>query len=174
MSDAPSGWKVEQALSAWQSARARLLNDDTDLAHDETALAALLGDEAGSIDEIFARLTKAALHAKAMAEGAGTMIDDLRARQDRYKRRHEQFRATLFAIMDAIGEKKRELPFATLSIKAGTMAAVITDETALPEQYIKTVPSPDKAALTADLKVGVVIPGVELSNGLPSIQIRSK
>lgn len=171
---APSSWKVEQALAAWQSARARLLNDDADLCHDEAALAELLGDETGSIDEIINRLIAASLHAKAMAEAAGGMIDNLRARQSRYAGRAEQFRGTLMAILEAVGAKKHETPMATLTISAGRASGQITDETALPDAYIRVTRTPDKAAITADLKQGIVIPGAELTNGMPSITIRSK
>ena len=30
MTEAPSAWRIEQALSAWQSARSRLLADNPD------------------------------------------------------------------------------------------------------------------------------------------------
>jgi Siphovirus Gp157 len=171
---APSGWKVEQALAAWQSARARILNDDADLGRDEAVLAELLGDETGSIDEIMARLIAASLHAKAMAEAAHEMIDGLRQRQARYANRADQFRGTLMAIMEAMGEKKRETPMATLTMGAGRASVQITDETALPDEYIRVTRSPDKAAITADLKQGVVIPGAELANSMPTLTIRSK
>lgn len=173
---APSGYRVEQAVSAWQSARARLLADDADLAGDEAALAALLGPQDGEVRDILSRLLSATQHAAAMAEAAGAMIDNIAARRDRYKRRSEAMRGTIFAIMDAIGEPKQEFPHGTISISRGKSVAIITDDQALPDQYVTVVTTrkPDKAAILAALKDGEVIDGAELTNGLPSLTIRSK
>lgn len=171
----PSGYKIAQAMSAWMSARARLLNDG-DLEHDEAALADLLGPEEGDVRDILSRLLTATQNAAAMAEAAGTMIENLAARRDRYKRRCEDMRGTAFAIMDALGERKVELPHVTATIRAGLARVIITDTDALPDEFVRVVTTrtPDKAAILAALKQGEVIEGAEISNGLPSIQLRSK
>lgn len=174
--DAPSGYRIEQALSVWQSARARLLNDDADLAHDEAALADLLGAEAGDVRNILARLLRGAVHAGAMASAAADQVEAMRGRQDRYKRRSESMRGTAFAIMDAIGEVKIELPDITASIRRGAQSATITDEAAVPDIYVEIVTTRkiDKAVLLSTLKSGESVPGAVLSNGLASLSIRTK
>lgn len=174
MNDAPSGYKIEQALSAWQSARQRLLTDDLDLAHDEAALAELLGEETGNVQDILARLLRAAVHAASMAEAAGVQIEAMTGRRDRYRRRAEAMRATSFAMMLAIETPKITLPDLTASLTAGRPTVGITDENTIPDEYIKVTRVPDKAALMADLKVGVIIPGAELRDGLSSLSIRTK
>lgn len=173
---APSAWKIEQAMSAWQSARARILVEDTDLANDENALAALLGPEEGNVRDILSRLLSATQQATALAIGASEMLTNLRVRQERYDRRAETFRATIFAIMDAVGERKVEFPHGTVSIAAGRSRAIITNEATLPDHFVRveTTRTPDKAAISAALKVGEVIEGAMLSNGLPTLTIRSK
>lgn len=178
MSDvaAPSSWKVEQALSAWMAARSRLLAEDAELAHDEGALAALLGPVDGDVRDILSRLLSATQQANAMADGAAEMLANLKGRQERYKRRAEAFRGTIFAIMDATGERKMEFPHGLLSITSGRAAAVITDEDALPDRFVdvKTVRSPDRAAILVALKDGEVVDGAALANGLPVLTVRSK
>lgn len=169
----PSGYRLEQALSAWQSTRARLLADDPDLAHDEAALVELLGDADGDVQGILARLLRGAVHAAAMASSAQDMATNLRARQDRYKRRADTMRATAFAILDAIGQRRVELPDLTAAIRTGVPSVVVTDEMDLPDTYIRVTRAPDKAALLTDLKRGVEIPGAQLSNSAPTIMIKS-
>lgn len=171
---APSAWAIEQALSVWHSTRQRLLAEDTDLAHDEAALTAMLGDAEADVQTILQRTLDGALHAASMAEAATTRANDIKARADRYKRRAETLRGMAFAIMDAIGERRVELPHLTATIRQGTPSAVITDDTAIPEDYVRTTRAPDKAAILAALKSGATLPGAELSNGLPSLAIRSK
>lgn len=173
---APSGYHVEQVMAAWMSVRARLLTDDADLAHDEAALADLMGPEGGDVHDILSRLLQATQHAASMAAAADEMAATLRGRIDRYKRRAETFRGTMFAIMDAIGERKIEFPHGTVSLAAGRAAAVITDEDALPDRFVTvtTTRKPDKAAILAALKDGEVIEGATLSNSLPQIVVRPK
>lgn len=171
---APSGYHVEQVMSVWASTRARLLADDPDLAHDETALTELLGDVDGDVQSILARLLRGAVHAASMASAASDMAADLKARQDRFKRRADTMRATAFSILDAIGQVKIELPDLTASIRAGVPAVVVTDELALPPAYIRVTRAPDKSALLADLKRGVEIPGAQLTNSTPTIMVKSK
>lgn len=154
MNDAPSGYRVEQAMAAWMSARARLLADDPSLEDDEAALVDLLGDEEGEADEILARVGRAAIHAKSMAEAAAARKDDLAAREARYKARYETLRITGLAILDALGKPKLELPDITIGRRQGTPSVTITDEAILPKMYVRevTTTSPDKALLLAALK----------------------
>ena len=105
----PSGYRVEQAMAAWASARARLLADDSGLDQDEAALTELLGDAEGDVEDVLARLLRAARDAEAMAESAAGLIEDMQARKTRFARRNEAFRATAFAILDALGRSKIEL-----------------------------------------------------------------
>jgi hypothetical protein len=173
-SDAPSGYKVQLALSAWMSARARLLTDDNDLAHDEQALTELLGDETGTVDEILGRVLRAARQAKSMADAAGEMIEDIQARKARYARRNDALRTTAFAILEALDRKKHEMPDMTVTIRAGQPSVVITDEDAIPDIYVRIERKVDRATLLSALKAGHTVEGATLSNGLASLSIRTK
>lgn len=176
MNDAPSGYRVEQALSSWLSARSRLLNDDPDLEHDEAALLDLLGPEDGDVQNILARLLRGAVHATAMASAAGDQIESLKGRQDRYKRRADAMRATAYSILDAMGQMKVELPDLTASIRRGTQSATITDEGAVPDAFVEivTLRKINKNDILSKLKAGEDVPGASLSNGLASLTIRTK
>lgn len=171
---APTGYQIERAMSAWMSARASLLTEDADLAKDEAALSAVLGSAEGDVRDILTRLLRGAKHAKSMADAADAMISDLDARRHRYKRRYDAMRSTAFAIMQELGETRFELPDLTASIAKGRPSVVITDEAAIPDEYMRVSRAPDKSALMENLKVGEIIPGAELSNSPPTLQVRSK
>jgi uncharacterized protein YgbK (DUF1537 family) len=174
MSDAPSAWRVEQAMAAWQSARARLLADDSGLEQNEAALEELLGTAGGDIESVLARLLRAARDAKAMAEASAGLIEDMRARKERYQRRNEAFRGTAFAILDALGRSKFELPDITASIRAGQPSVQITNEDEIPDLYVELVRKIDKQTIASVLKSGGEVPGAVLSNSLPTLSLRTK
>lgn len=172
----PTGYRIEQAMSAWQSARTRLLTDDADLAHDEAALTALLGPETGDVRDVLSRLLQATQTAAALSDAANEMLANLKGRQDRYRRRVEQFRSTVFAIMDAIGERRFETAAFTVSIAAGRPSAIITDEALIPDRFVKitTERKVDKVLLLSALRDGEVIEGAAISNSLPTLTVRSR
>jgi hypothetical protein len=88
----------------------------------------------------------------------------------------QQYKATLFAIMDAIGCHRLELPDCTISTRAGPPAVIVTDEAALPDRFIRveTTRRADKAAIATALKDGEVVDGAELSNAMPVLSVRSR
>jgi hypothetical protein len=171
---APSGWKIETALSAWQSARARLLDEDSDLARDESALTELLGEAEGDVKDVLARLVRAALHAEQMCEMAEGRAEQIATRAKRYEARGIQMRAVALAMMEALGAKRFEQPDFTMTLAKGRASVVITNEAAIPSTYmrVKTEKTPDKAAMKADMDQGVVIEGAFLSNGMPQLRIK--
>ena len=171
---APSGWRVEQAMSAWQSARARILAEDAALEIDEAALAVLLGDETGDVDSILARILRASIHAGDMAGIAKERSNAMAERGERYGQREASLRGAAMAIMEAMDRKKFELPDLTATIGKPRSSVEISDEAVIPEGYWKTTRSIDKAALRSDIAAGVVVPGASLEAGLPSFSIRTR
>lgn len=171
---APSAWQIEQAMSALMSGRAALLANDPDLAADEAALSDTLKAETEDVYALLRRVLLASVEARSMAEAADVRVKDLTARRDRYKRRAETLRGTAFAAMDALGLSRLELPDLTASIARGKPVAIVTDEAALPDDYWRTTRAVDKTAINDAIKQGVVIPGVETTNAIPSLQVRTK
>lgn len=61
----------------------------------------------------------------------------------------------------------------TAHVRAGSASVIVTDETQIPQEYMRQPPpAPDKAAIARALKDGANIPGVVLSNGTPGLTIR--
>jgi len=171
---APSAWQIEQAMSALMSGRAALIANDPDLAADEAAMSDALRAETEDVFALLHRMLRASVAARSMADAAEEMAANITARRDRYKRRADALRSTVFAAMDALGIPKIELPDITASIAKGKPAAIITDEAALPDEYWRTTRAVNKAAINDAIKNGVVIPGVEMTNAIPSLQVRTK
>lgn len=128
---------------------------------------------AEDIDALLAGVLRAAVEAADMADAARQRADALKARSDRYKVRAETLRAAAFAAMDATGQRRVELPDLTASIRTPPPRVLITDEAAIPPDMTRTVTTPDKTAIAAALKRGDAVPGAELSNSIPTIQIRT-
>jgi hypothetical protein len=172
----PSGYRIESALAAWQSARARLLAEDPALEHDEAALVDLLGPEEGDVNDVLARLVRGAMHAESMADAAAERIAAMREREARFKNRGQTMRATAFAVMDAIGLRKLELEDVTASVRSGQPSVQVTEIDLVPDIYVETVTTKkaDKRTLLAVMKTGAAVPGCELSNAPPTIALRAR
>jgi hypothetical protein len=174
MNDAPSGYRIEIAMAAWHSVRARLLDEDPSLENDEAALAELLGHVDGEVEHILARVLRAAVHAEVMEKAAAEQAKMTAARAKRYEARGDSLRGLAFAMMDAIGKRKVELPDLTASIVNGRQGVRITDEKLIPDIYVEVVTErkPDKATILSALKASVAVPGAELGNGLDYLTIK--
>jgi hypothetical protein len=112
--------------------------------------------------------------ARALINGIGQRISELKVRQDRLEQRCEAMRGLAFKMMTAAEVKKIELAQATLSIRAGQRKVIITDEAALPVDCIRIKREPDKIAIKEHLARGDQVPGAELSNAEPSLSVRVK
>lgn len=170
----PNAWRLEQAMAALHSARRRLLEEDPDIASDERLFSDMLEGESGDAMDVLDRVLRASQEAKAMAAMAEARASEMSLRRDRYKARSEALRGAAFAAMDSLGMRRRDLPELTASISAGQVAVVITDETQLPEAFIRVKREPDKALISAALKAGNTVAGAEITNGLPRLTVRTK
>jgi Siphovirus Gp157 len=170
----PSGYRLEQAMAAYQAARTRLVDDDPELAGDETALAEMLGAKQEDVIAALEQFLRGARHAKAMADSAGDMIEEMQARKSRYQRRAEAMRGVSFAIMDAMGMKKHEMPDMTVSVRAGQPSVVITNEELIPDIYVRIERKIDRQTIASVLKNGGEVMGAELSNTPPSLTVRTR
>jgi Siphovirus Gp157 len=169
-----SAWRIEQAMSAWYSARSRFLHDDPSLEHDEAAISELLGEAEGDIRTILTRVCRAAVHAQSMAEAAAKREKEITGRKKRYATRNENLRGLAWSILEALEERVMELPDLTVGLAAGRESVRITNNALVPDIYVetKTERIPDKAVLLSVLRTGANVPGAELSKGLDSLFIR--
>ena len=161
-------------MAALMAVRSRLLADDPEIEHDERLLADMLEGEGGDAMDVLDRVLRASLHAKDMAQAAKDRAAEMEQRAARYVRRAEALRGAAFAALDALGIKRRELPDLTASIAVGRPTVVVEDDAALPDQFNRVRREPDKTALMQALKSGEQVPGATLSNGTPSLQVRTK
>ena len=170
----PSGYRIEQAMSVWEAARERLLSGE--LAQDEAALTEILGEAEGDVEDVLARVLRAVVFAEDMEEAAAERARAIAARKQRYAQRGEYLRGVAMGIMDAIGKRKAELADLTASVTAGRQVVRITDADAIPDKFVEVVTErkPDRAVLLSTLKAGEAVEGCELSNGSPSISIRTR
>lgn len=145
------------------------LGEDFD---DETFLDTL--DGATDALDIADRLIAMTLDAEAMAEAIKAQASDLTARRQRKEAQCDAFRAQMLKVLDATGLKKLERPRATISRRAGSQSVRITDEAAVPSQLctVKTITTPDKAAIKAQIMAGEDVPGAEIVTGDDGIIVR--
>jgi hypothetical protein len=171
--NAPSAYAITAAMSAAQSALSRL-EASGDVDTDEAAALAILRDEAPEIDEVLRRLLRAKGEAEANADAVKDRITALEHREARFARQSEEYRRTVFAILDALGVRKWKSAEFTVSVLTGRPGVVITDPDALPDAFVKVTRAPDKAAIKAALEYGDDVRGAMLSNNLPTLSVRTK
>ena len=152
--------------------REALLEAYPELAEDMEALSDTL-EGVTYAPELIAGFIRDAREDDAMADALGSMIKDMQERKQRLGNRADKRRSAAMAIMQAIGLTKLEQPDFTASIRRVPPKVEITDETAIPDFYIKVVRSPDKTLLKEALAKGPV-PGAALSNGGETIALRFK
>lgn len=106
-------------------------------------------------------------------EAITARMADLAARKARFGENIEALRRSIQSALETVQLRKLELPVATISLRAVPPSVVITDEAALPVQYMRQPPPvPDKKLIATDLKNGFMIDGAELSNGGQTISIK--
>lgn len=165
----PSQWQIDQAMSCLAALRHR-----EQISGDDDELSLLIDGAEQNIEDILRAVINAALENASMEDAIKERMALLKFRQDRYKRRADALRGTAFAMMDALGLSKFTMPEFTASIRAGSVRPVVTDENEVPDEYKKTEIIIDKIAIADAVKNGVVIPGVELSNSMPSLTLKVK
>lgn len=126
-------------------------------------------------DDFLRMIERKRQEASSLAGAVASNIAELGLRQERFERREKAMRDLLMKILEAANLRKRELPEATLSLRAVAPKVVITDETALPDLACKFIRKPDLAKIKELLtdETGVCA-GAEMSNGGTTISIRTK
>lgn len=152
---------------------ASLIREYPELEDDEQLRADMV-EGSTDCDEMLTAIEKRRQEAAAMAGAVATQIDDLDIRQRRFEAREKAMRTFAHRILDAAGLKKRELPIATFSVRAGTPRVVIVNEEWLPDEFVRVKREPDKTAIKASLVIGMAVPGAALSNGEPTLSVRVK
>lgn len=178
MSAAPSPQRIQHARAVLLQVKARLLADDPTLADDAKLMIDCLDSESDDALDVIRAMVRTCRDTEAKAIGAKAEADayaePLRERHERLANRARRIRSVLLTVCEAIQLPKWEDAAFTLSISKGSPGVVITDEAALPGQYLRVKRETDKLSILADLKAGKAVPGAVLSNAAPRITIRDR
>jgi hypothetical protein len=127
------------------------------------------------LHEIVAAVVRAAITDEALGKGLRLRLTEMQDRLSRLDERACKRRQIAREVMVECGIKQITAPDFTISIRSGTPAVVVTDETAIPPQYWQPRdPRLDRQSLSTDLKGGAAIPGAVLSNAEPVLSVRVK
>ena len=99
----------------------------------------------------------------------------MKERMDRLHERARKKRALVLEVMTEADLPNVTEPDFTVSLRKSPSSLLVLDEEEVPEDY--WVPQPaklNKAALLQALKADQEVPGVQLSNGQPTITVRTK
>ena len=124
-----------------------------------------------AIDAAVLRTIELDAHMSALNEAMMAM----RERQHRMSTQFASIRQKLQNALDVMGQRKLELPIATLSIRANPPSLNITDESQIPQGYLIPQPAkPDRKGILAAIKNGEQIPGTELNPPTTSLAIKTR
>lgn len=142
---------------------------------DEESIELTIASET-NLNEAVEQALDVALHANAMCNAIGDRIDALKARQARLAARAERIRGLILTAMEMSGQRKLELPEATISVKPSPASVIVTSEDLIPDEWwkVETVRKLDKRRLSEALKNGISVEGAVLSNAYPSLSVRTK
>ena len=124
------------------------------------------------IADMIDHLLRDRMAARALAEAIKSESDALSLRRKRMEARGQAADKALLMILNATGERKVVRPLATVSRRVGALSVEITDEAAVPSQLCKTVVTPDKGAIKAQLQAGEPVPGAALTRGEDGVTVR--
>ena len=128
-----------------------------------------------SLPEMIGEVVRSALIDEHLAEGLKLRLGEMKDRLSRLLERARKKRVLALEVMTDAELTKLTEPDFTVSVRKSPSSLVILNEMDVPEDY--WVPQPaklDKTALLQALKADQEIPGVQLSNGQPTIAVRSK
>lgn len=139
---------------------------------DDPDFAELMASETDVLERL-RRILRAARHTEAQSKALGEIQSEMRERKARLDKRAESLRGVVLQALGELGLKKLEAPDFSASVGAPKPSVLITDEAALPDDVCAFKRVPSKTAIAAALAEGPV-PGASMSNGTPSLTIRTR
>jgi hypothetical protein len=148
-----------------------LLSEYPQLKEDEDLLRDTLEGNT-RFNEIMERFLGEMRENETLAEAVSQRIGKLRERQTRLTHRAQFYRSLMHRLMDWAGVKSLALPEAKISVVNSPDKVIVTDESAIPDAFMRVTKEPNKAAIKHAMKTGIIIPGATLSNGGTTISLR--
>jgi hypothetical protein len=100
------------------------------------------------------------------------ILDDINRRREVLKNRVDFQRALIKRLMEVAEQRSIDLPTAKISLGKSPAKVIITDESAIPDEFVRVKREPNKTAIKEALVGGKDVPGATLSNGGTSLTIR--
>jgi hypothetical protein len=142
-----------------------------ELEQDDVLRLDMIEGETGAL-ELIDLLIAAEREALSLEEAVKILQERLTIRQARFANRRSALRQYLMLLMATAGLKKVERPAATVSIAAGRPRIIITDESQLPDYFMRVKKEPDKEKIRlAIVEDRINVPGATLSNSEPTLRI---
>ena len=156
----------------YRSVRERIQSEDPQI--DEQTLADTV-EGLTDLHEIVAAIIRSALADEALATGLKTRVAEMQDRLERLQDRASKRRQIAKEVMVELDLKKITAPDFTVSIRPGTPALMVLDEAAVPSIFWQpSAPKLNRQGLLSELKEGVEIAGVTLSNPEPVLSVRTR
>ncbi len=127
------------------------------------------------LHEILAAIIRSALEDEALATGLKGRIAEMEDRLGRLRDRASKRRQIAKDVMIELDLKKLSAPDFTASVRAGMPSLLVLDEASIPSIFWEPrEPRLNRQSLTAELKQGVDVAGVTLSNPEPTLSVRTR
>jgi hypothetical protein len=163
---------LSSEIQYYRTLKERLV-EEFPLLDDETIRDTLEGIT--NLHEMIAAIIRSALVDEALHTGLCCRIKDMKERLSRLELRATKKRHLALEAMTEVGLAKLEQPDFTASARAGSPALVVIGEDEVPSAYwVPQPPKLDRQTVLGELRRGVEIPGVQLSNPQPVLMVRTK
>jgi seryl-tRNA(Sec) selenium transferase len=166
---------LRQDAARLQQEIANLYLQFPELREDDEVLRVDMLEGATSLKELAAVILDGIGDARALYDGTKIRMEELKARQGRFKMRGEFLRAMLLRILQHAEVRKLELAAGTVSVKAGARQIIgEPDPATLPDELVRITREPDKIKIRERLLAGEAVEGFTLSNGEPTLAVHGK
>ena len=149
-----------------------LMAEFPQLADDEELMRDMLEGNT-RFDRIMDRLLSDMRDNETLAEASSQRIGKIRARQTRLTHRAQFLRGLMHRLLTLTGLKSVALAEAKISVVNSPEKVIITDENAIPDEFMEITREPNKTAIKNAIKSGQIIPGATMSNGGTTISVRT-
>ena len=156
----------------YRSVRERIQSEDPQI--DEQTLADTV-EGLTDLHEIAAAIIRSALADEALATGLKSRVAEMQDRLERLQDRASKRRQIAKDVMLELDIKKITAPDFSVSVRPGLPALQVLNEAAVPSIYWQpSAPRLKRQELLSELKAGVEVEGVALSNPEPVLSVRVK